>query len=175
MGRVTRVWFALLGFAATSSSLSAQQSVYMLVDPIKGDQAAPHTLEFKLNSFSSDVQNSVTISSATGTAIGKASLNRVTVSMGFNAVASPSFNKSLAAGTRLPSIEVRFYNSTRMFYKTVFENVYLTRVLTEGSDTATQQIEFAYVRAKWFAPTDAAGLNTPVQIGCWDQSLNTSC
>jgi len=82
----------------------------------------------------------------------------------------------VAAGTRLPSIEIRLYNSSnRMFYKTVFENVYLTSVAIEGSDEAQQQIEFLYSRVKWFAPTDPAGLNAPVQVACWDLAQARGC
>ena len=65
MSRVTRACFALSIFVATSSTLSAQQSIYMLVDPIKGVEPAPHSGEFKLNSFSSASANSVSISSVT--------------------------------------------------------------------------------------------------------------
>ena len=177
MRRVSAVWFALLLFAATSSTLSAQQSIYMLVDPITGDQPAPHVGEFKLNSFSSASANTATIGGATGAATtGKATFPAVKVSMRFQPASSASFYQSVAAGTRLPAIEIRLYNATnRMFYKTVFENVFLTNVATEGSDEALQQIEFVYSRVKWFAPSDPAGLNAPVQVGCWDLTVAKSC
>jgi type VI protein secretion system component Hcp len=175
MRRVSAVWFALLLFAATSSTLSAQQSIYMLVDPITGDQPAPHVGEFKLNSFSSASANTATFG-ATGVTTGKATFSPVKVSMRFQAGSSASFSRSVAAGTRLPAIEIRLYNATnRMFYKTVFENVFLTNVATEGSDEALQQIEFVYSRVKWFAPSDPAGLNAPVQVGCWDLTVAKSC
>ena len=177
MRRVSAVWFALLLFAATASTLSAQQSIYMLVDPITGVEPAPHVGEFKLSSFSSASANSASISSATsGVTAGKATFSPVKVSMRFQAASSASFYRSVAAGTRLPSIEIRLYNATnRMFYKTVFENVFLTNVSTEGSDEALQQIEFVYSRVKWFASSDPAGLNAPVQVGCWDLTLARSC
>lgn len=176
MRRVTRVWFALLVFAATSSTLSAQQSIYMLVDSIRGDQPAPHDREFKLNSFSSATTNTIGTGSTTfGVAAGKASFSPVKVSMRTNVASSPSFFRSVAAGTKLPSIEIRLYNSTRMFNKTVFENVYLTNVSSEVSDEAQQQIEFVFSRVRWFASPDAAGLNPPVQVGCWDLALGKAC
>jgi type VI protein secretion system component Hcp len=177
MRKVSAVWLALLLFAATSSTLSAQQGIYMLVDEIRGDQPAPHDREFKLNSFSSASANSASISSATsGVTVGKATFSPVKVSMRFQPLSSASFYRSVAAGTRLPAIEIRLYNATnRMFYKTVFENVFLTNVATEASDEALQQIEFVYSRAKWFASSDAAGLNAPVQVGCWDLTLGRSC
>jgi type VI protein secretion system component Hcp len=177
MRRISAVWFAFLLFAATSSTLSAQQSIYMLVDPIKGVEPGPHSGEFKLNSFSSASANSMSIGSVTSRATGgKATFPPVKVSMRFQPVSSASFYESVAAGTRLPSIEIRLYNtSNRMFYKTVFENVFLTNVATEASDEALQQIEFVYSRARWFASPDAAGLNAPVQVGCWDLTLAKSC
>jgi type VI protein secretion system component Hcp len=111
MRRVSAVWFALLLVAATSSTLSAQQSIYMLVESITGDQPAPHAGEFKLNSFSSASANSVSISSVTsGATTGKATFSPVKVSMRFQAASSASFYRSVAAGTRLPSIEIRLYN-----------------------------------------------------------------
>jgi type VI secretion system secreted protein Hcp len=167
---------AVLLVAVLSSSLSAQQSIYMMVDPIKGDQAAPHAGEFKLNSFSAASANSVALGSATtGLAAGKASFSPVKVSLPFTATSSPLFSKSLASGAVLPSIEIRFYNSTRMFYKTVYENVYLTNVATEGSDVGTQEIDFIFSRVRWFAPSDPAGLTAPVQVGCWDVTLSKGC
>lgn len=177
MRRVSAAWFALMLFAATSSTLSAQQSIYMLVDSIRGDQPAPHDREFKLNSFSSASANAATISGATaGVATGKATFTPVKVSMRFQALSSAIFYRNVAAGTRLPAIEIRFYNSSnRMFYKTVFENVLLTSVATEAADEALQQIEFAYSRVRWFAPPDAAGLNPPAQVGCWDLAMGRGC
>jgi type VI protein secretion system component Hcp len=176
MRSVTRVWFALLVVAATSSTLSAQQSIYMLVDSIRGDQPAPHDREFKLNSFSSATTNTISTGSTTiGAATGKSSFSPVKVSMRSNAASSASFFRSVAAGAKLPSIEIRLYNSTRMFSKTVFENVYLTNVSSEVSDEAQQQIEFVYSRVKWFASPDPAGLNPPVQVGCWDVASAKGC
>ena len=175
MRRVSAASFAFMFFAATSSTLSAQQSIYMLVDSIRGDQPAPHDREFKLNSFSSASANTATIG-ATGATTGKATFSPVKVSMPFPVASSASFYRSVAAGTRLPAIEIRLYNATnRMFYKTVFESVFLTNVATEGSDEALQQIEFVYSRVKWFASPDPAGLNAPVQVGCWDLTLVKSC
>jgi type VI protein secretion system component Hcp len=147
----------------------------MAVDGIAGDQVAPHVGEFKLNSFSAGTENTIAIGSATnGAGAVKAAFPAVKVSMRFNAVSSPSFYRAVAAGTRLPSIEVRFYNS-RMFYKTVFENVFLTNVSTQASDEASQELEFVYSRVRWFAPTDPAGVNAPVQVACWDVALATKC
>ena len=171
MRRVSAVCFALLLFAATSSALSAQQSIYMLADTIRGDQPAPHDREFKLNSFSSGAEKIVTIGSAT-TGTGKTMFPPVQVTMNFSPVSSPSFYRNLTAGTKLASVEIRFYNSARMYYKTVFENVYLTKVGTAGSDQASQEIDFVYSRVKWFAPTDVAGLTGPVLAGCWDLTAN---
>ena len=177
MRRVSAVWVALLLSAAASSTLSAQQSVYMFVDSIRGDQPAPHDREFKLNSFSSALTNTTSTSGATsGVAIGKAAFSPVKVSMRFHAASNAAFSRSVAAGTKMPSVEIRLYNaSNRMFYKTVFDNVYFTNVATEGSDEAVQQIEFVYSKVKWFAPPDPAGLNAPVQVGCWDLTLVKSC
>ena len=179
MRRVSAALFALLLSAATSSTLSAQQSVYMLVDSIRGDQLAPHDREFKLNSFSSALTNSATTTTTAGTdraTMGKVNASPVKVSMRFHAASNASFSRSVAAGTRMPSIEIRLYNaSNRMFYKTVFENVYFTNVATEGADEALQQIEFVYSKVKWFAPPDPAGLNAPVQAGCWDLALAARC
>jgi len=98
------------------------------------------------------------------------------VSMRFHAASNASISRYVAAGTKMPSVEIRLYNaSNRMFYKTVFENVYFTNVATEGADEAHQQVEFVYSKVKWFAPPDPAGLNAPVQAGCWDLTLAKSC
>jgi type VI protein secretion system component Hcp len=176
MRGLSAVCFTLLLFAATSSTLPAQQSIYMLVDSIRGDQPAPHDREFKLNSFSSASTSSTTISSATAGGIGRATFAPVKVSMRFHPASSATFNRFLAAGKSLPSVEVRLYNSSnRMFYKTVYENVYLTNLATEGADEAQQQIEFVFTKVKWFAPSDPAGLNAPVQSGCWDLAQNRTC
>ena len=176
MRRITGVWFALLLVAVISSTLSAQQSIYMMVESIKGDQPAPHDGEFKLNSFSSASENTATVGGVTGVTAGRATFSPVKVSMRFHALSSPSFYRNVAAGTKLPSIEIRLYNaSNRMFSKTVFENVFLTKVATEASDEGLQQIEFVYSRVKWFAPPDPTGLSAPVQVGCWDLALARGC
>lgn len=173
--RVAAVSFALFLLAATSSSASAQHSIYMLVDSIRGDQTSPHDREFRLNSYSSGIENSVTLGS-TGTTTAKAVFSPVKVSMRFHATSSPSFARIVTTGTKLSSIEIRMYNATnRMFYKTVYENVHLTSVVTEGSDESQQEISFVYGRVRWFAPTDPAGLTPPVSVGCWDQALNRGC
>ena len=156
--------------------LSAQQSVYMMVDSINGDQVAPHNREFKLNSFSFATTNSMTISTATGGAgASKAAFGAVKISMRLNAATTPAFHKHLVAGTRLPSIEIRLYNATnRVFYKTVFESAYLTSITTEGADESVQTIEFVYIRARWVMPADpAAGASE--KSACWDIVLNRSC
>jgi type VI protein secretion system component Hcp len=174
MKRVRGVWFTLLVCAATASSLSAQQSIYMMVDSIAGDQAAPHKGEFRVNSVSFAASNTTTIGTgSTGIAAGKAVLGPVSVSMRFNAGSTPKFFKNVIGGVKLPSIEIRHYSSTgQMTYKTVFENVFLSKVAMEASDEAVQQIDFTYMRVKWFAPPDAAGVAPPVQVGCWDIALN---
>ena len=177
MRRISAVCLALVLVAATSSTLSAQQSIYMLVDSIRGDQTAPHNREFKLSSFSSASSNPTTISSATsGVATGKTAFSPVKVSMRFHAPSSGAFNRSLALGTKLPSIEIRHYNAANaMFYKTVYENVFLTSVSSEGSDEAQQQIEFVFMKVKWFASPDASGATAPAQIGCWDLVMYRTC
>ena len=177
MRRVSAVWMAVLFIAATSSTVSAQQSIYMLVETIGGDQAGAHRGEFKLNSFSSASANATTIGSvAMGSGTGKATFSPVKVSMRFHAPSSASFYRSVAAGTKLPSIEIRLHNaSDAMFYKTVYENVYLTNIATEGADEAVQQLEFVYSRVKWFASPDPAGLKPPVQVACWDVTLVRGC
>ena len=176
MRRVSGVLFALVFFAATASTLSAQQSIYMLVDSIKGDQVAPHDREFKLNAVSFGSTNTSSIStSTTGMTAGKAAFGPVKVSMRFHPQSFGSFNKHLAAGTKLPSIEIRHYNSTnKVFYKTVFEGVYLLSVATAASDESVEEFEFTYSRVKWSATPDPAGLN-PLQTSCWDILLLKSC
>jgi type VI protein secretion system component Hcp len=177
MRRAQTVWLTILLSVATSSTLSAQQSIYMLVDSIKGAEPAPHTGEFKLNDFSFGTTNPISLSTSTsGGSVGKAAFSPVKVSMRFNAPTSPSFYRHAAAGMRLPSIEIRLYNSSgKMFYKTVFENVILTSLQLQGADEAMQTMEFVYSRVKWFAPPDAAGLNPPQQLGCWDIATNARC
>jgi type VI protein secretion system component Hcp len=148
----------------------------MLVDSIRGDQVAPHDREFRVNSFSSGLSNTTSVTTgATGIAVGKASFSPVKVSMRFHAASNAAFSRSVAAASKMPSVEIRLYNSTRMFYKWVFENVYFTSVATEGADDASQQVEFVYTRVKWFAPPDPAGLNAPVQAGCWDLATAKAC
>jgi len=155
--RASPVWFALLLSAAASSTVSAQQSTYMMVDAITGDQVAPHQGEFKLSGFSLGFANTVSLyGTLSGSGVGKATFVPVKVTMHFDSFASPAFYRNLAMGTKMASVEIRFYNLTRMFYKTVFENVYLTNVSTNASDDASQEIEFAYSRVRWLAPTDPA-------------------
>jgi type VI protein secretion system component Hcp len=176
MKRITGVLFASLLFAGAASTLSAQQSIYMFVDSIRGDQVTPHDREFKLNSYSSALMNAISVGSAsTGAAAGRASSSPVKISMRANPASTAAFFRHVAAGTRLPSIEIRFYNSTRMFSKTVFENAYLTNIATEAADETQQEIEFVYSRVKWFASPDASGLTPPVQTGCWDFALARGC
>ena len=167
----------MLLIGATAATLSAQQSIYMTVDPIKGDQPAPHAGEFRLNSFAAAATSAATTgATGTGLTVSKPEFSAVQVSMRYNPLASASFYQSIAAGTRLPSIEIRFYNSTnRLVSKTIFENVLLTKVTTEGSDEAQQTLEFVYSKSRWFAPTDAAGQTAPVQVACWDQASATRC
>ena len=175
MKRVSAACFTLLLSICVPSSLFAQQSVYMLVDSIRGDQPSPHDREFKLSSFSSGVTNTVTFGSM-GLTAGKAVFSPVKISMRLHPASSASFHRGVAAGSRLPSIEVRLYSSTnRIFYKTVYENAVLTNVSTEGSDEAQLQVEFVYTRVKWFASSDLAGTTPPVQIGCWDVALIRGC
>ena len=175
--RISGVWCALLLLAAASSTVSAQQSVYMLMDPIRGDQPAPHDREFKLSSFSSSSMTTVSPNSVAGDmTAAKPTFSSVKVSMRYHAASGPLFRRAIAAGTKLPSVEIRHYNSTnRLLYKTVFENVYLTSVATEAADEAQEMIEFVYSRVRWFAPIDAAGLTVPVQGACWDVALVKIC
>ena len=177
MKRVSGVLFAALLFAATSSSLSAQQSIYMLVDSIKGDQVAPHDREFKLNAVSFGSTNTLSLATGTtGMTSGKAAFGPVKVSMRFHPQSFGSFNKHLAAGMRLPSIEIRHYNSAnKVFYKTVFESVFLSSVTTAASDDSVEELEFNYGKVKWFATPDPAGLNPLLQTSCWDIAQNRSC
>ena len=103
-------------------------------------------------------------------------LNGKCVDDAFSRSVERVYFRYVAAGTKMPSIEIRLYNATnRMFYKTVFENAYFTNVATEGADEAHQQVEFVYSRVKWFAPPDPAGLTAPIQAGCWDLALAKSC
>lgn len=175
MRRVSAVLFAASLSAAISSTLSAQQSIYMLVDSIKGDQPAPHDREFKLSAVSFASTNASSVASAsTGTVTGKAVFAPVKVSMRFHPQSFGSFNKHLAAGTKLPSIEIRHYNSTnKLLYKTVFESVYLSSVATAGSDEAVEELEFNYLKVKWFASNDP--VSPPQQVACWDIVQNRSC
>jgi type VI protein secretion system component Hcp len=178
MRRAFGTLLVLASIAATSSKVSAQQGIYMLVDSIRGDLVAPHDREFKLSSFVSSAASASTVSTGTtsGLSSGKPTFPPVKVSMAFRALPSASFNRSVVLGTRMPSIEIRHYNSTnRMFYKTVYENVNFTNVTTEGADEAQQTIEFVYGRVKWFAPTDPARANAPVQIACWDVTMVARC
>ena len=177
MRRVSAVVFAALLSAAISSTLSAQQSIYMLVDSIKGDQVAPHDKEFKVNAVSFGGTNTASISStSTGTTAGKAAFGPVKVSMRFQPQSFGLFNRHLAAGTKLPSIEIRHYNSTnKVFYKTVFENVYLSSVTTAASDDGVEEVEFNYGKVRWFATSDPAGLNPLLQTSCWDITMYKSC
>ena len=176
MRKIPAVLVALFLVAAGSSTLSAQQSVYMLVDSIKGDQPAPHDSEFRVNSVSSGAANATTFSSTGGLAAGKPSFSPVKVSMRFHAGSTAAFYRFLALGKRIPSVEIRFYNSSnRVFYKTVYENVFLTNLSSDAADEAMQQVEFNFMRVRWFAPPDPAGLNPPVQTGCWDIALLKTC
>ncbi len=176
MKRVSGVWFTILLLAATGSTLSAQQGIYMLVDPIVGDQVQiPHKGEFKLNSFSFSVVNTSTPISGS-LSVGKATFQGVKVSMRLHGASVATFSKNLIAGTKLTAIEIRHYNATNvMVYKTVFEGLLLTNVAMEGSDETVEQLEFIYSRMKWFAPPDPAGLQPPAQLGCWDVLLNRAC
>jgi type VI protein secretion system component Hcp len=177
--KIPAVSFAVLFSVLASSTLAAQTSIYMTVDAIPGDQTvAPHMGEFKINSASVGMLNTISLSlsgSATGYAAGKATYEPVKIQMQLNPLASSKFALDLTAGTKIASVEVRFYNSTRLYYKTVFENAYLTSISTDASDAPVQNLEFTYSRARWFAPTDAAGLTAPVQVACWDLATNTKC
>jgi type VI secretion system Hcp family effector len=175
--KIPAVWFAVLFSVVTSSTLAAQTSIYMTVDGIPGDQtAAPHGGEFMLSSASMGMQNTATLSgAASGYAVGKATHAPVKVQMHFKALASPKFSLDLVTGTRVPSVEIRLYKSTGLFYKTVFENVYVTSVSTDASDDPVQSVEFVYSRVRWFASPDAAGLTAPVQVACWDVATNAKC
>jgi Hemolysin-coregulated protein (uncharacterized) len=148
----------------------------MTVDAIQGDQTvAPHIGEFKLNSASMGFQALTSSLSSTGTSVGKATYAPVKIQMHLNGLLSPKLSTYLAMATRVPTVEIRLYNSTKMYYKTVFENVFFTNVSTESADDGVQNIEFAYGRVRWFAPTDLAGLTAPVQVGCWDVMLYAKC
>ncbi len=178
MKRVSAVWLSLVVFAAVSSTASAQHNAYMLVDQIAGDQPAPHAKEFKLNGFSSVAEMPPMVMGSTGSGIsaGKPSFQPVKVSMPFYAASSGPFHRTLATGKALPSIEIRFYNSTnRMFYKTVYENAFLTRVAVDGADEMQQVVEFVFGRVRWFASSDAGGLTAPAPIACWDLAEAKSC
>jgi len=167
---------AALLVAVTAPTLSAQQTLYMWTDAAIGDQGGIHVGEFKLKGFSNSVTNEVMLSS-TSLNVGKASFAPAKVSMTMPQAASASFYKSIGMGTRLATLEIRLYNNStnRMFYKTVYENVYLTKVGVEGADENVQQLEFIYQRVRFFASPDATGATPPAQIGCWDVLLVKIC
>lgn len=174
MRRRSTLFSALLLIAVSSSGLAAQQTAYMFVDAIRGDQPAPHDTEFKLRSFVYASTNSASLSGTTGMTAGKGVFGPLKVSMGFPLMAHPAFQKALALGTKFNTVEVRLYNSGRIYYKTVFEGVFVTGVATEGADEMSQNVEFAYGRVKWLASPDG-GATAPVQIGCWDITLYRAC
>jgi hypothetical protein len=149
----------------------------MVVDSIRGLEPAPHMGEFRLNSFSAGASNSSSLASGrTDMTAGKATFAPAKVSLRLPPAASGQFYRHLAAGTRLPSLEIRFYNSgNRVFYRLLYESVQLTSVGTEASDEAQLQVEFSYSKARWFAPPDPAGMTTPVQVACWDIAANKVC
>jgi len=174
MRRAIAVWSTLFLVAAASSKVAAQQSVYLVVDSVKGDQPAPHDGEFRLNSFAYASTNATSITSVSGgMSAGKASFGPVQVAMHFTPGSIAAFQRLLAMGRRVPSVEVRLYNSGRLYAKTVFENAFVTSVKTEGSDDINQEIEFVYGRIKWFA-ADASGTIASSPTGCWDLTQNSS-
>ena len=175
MRRRSALFFAVLLVAATSSRVAAQQNAFLFIDGIKGDQVAPHDSEFKLNSFSYNFTNTVSTSATAGMTAGKASLGPLKVSMHFPLAAHPLFQKNLALGTKLNSVEVRLFNSGRMFYKMIFDNAFVTSVSTGGADEVSQDVEFAYSRVRWFSSPDISGATPPVQIACWDMALARTC
>ena len=175
MKRVSKMWIALALVFASASTLSAQQSVYMLVEGINGDQPAPHAREFKLNSVVSAATNTTSLSS-TGLSAGRSAFAPVRVSMSFHGATTPLFYRALATGIKIPAIEVRFYNSmNRMFYKTVYGNALITGVSTQAADDAAQEVEFVYSTVRWFASPDASGSTAPAQISCWDIAAARAC
>ena len=158
--------------ATGASTVSAQQGPYMVVSQLPGDQPAPHTGEFKLTSFSHAAASPVSFSTGATPSVGKVAFSPVKISMRFHGTSHAMFNKMLTAGTRLPSIEIRLYNSTnRMYQKTVYEDVFITNVANEVSDEGVQNIEFVFVRVKWFASPDATGVPAPTQVASWDVAL----
>jgi type VI protein secretion system component Hcp len=175
MRRCSALFSSLLLVAATSSVAAAQQTVYMVVDQIRGDQPAPHDTEFKLNSYAYNSNNTVSTSATAGMTAGKPTFGPLKVSMRFPLLAHPLFQKTLALGTRLNFVEVRLYNSGRLYYKTVFENVFVTSVSTAGADDVLQEVEFAYGRVRWLGSNDVSGATVPAQIGCWDLTLAKAC
>ena len=176
MRRLSAVLFSLFLVAATSSKLSAQQSIYMVLDSVRGDQPAPHTNEFKLTSYSAGASNATSMTSTTGLTAGKASFAPVQVSMRFVPLSSGSLHRLMALGSRLTSVEIRFYNSTnRMFFRTVYENVFLAKLATDAADEAQQQIEFNYAKVTWYSSPDATGAIAPAKVGCWDIAAYRAC
>jgi type VI protein secretion system component Hcp len=176
MRRFSPVLFILLLLAAASSKASAQQSIYMVLDSIKGDQPAPHANEFRLTSYSASASNSTSMLSGTGMSAGKASFGPVKASMRFVPLSNGSLHRLMALGSRLGTVEIRFYNSTnRVFYRTVYESAFLTNLAMDAADEAQQQMEFNYSKVTWYASPDASGAVAPVKIGCWDIAAYRSC
>jgi type VI protein secretion system component Hcp len=134
---------------------------------------APHDGEFKVNSFSYGATNTASVTTGTtGLSAGKISFGPLKISMFFTPAANFPFHRAAALATPLSSVEIRQFNSTRLYYKTVFENALITSITTEGSDGTSQNIEFTYGRVRWFT-ADATGNATPA--GCFDIALNKTC
>ena len=174
MNKLSAAFLALMISAAISSDLPAQGTLYMHVESVPGDQPRPHEGEFRLNSYAAAATNSVTVG-GTGLTSGKASFVPAKAWMKLSPASSASFHRAVATGSRLPFIEVRFYNSSgQMYYKTVYEDVFISGVSTEAAaDDVVQQLEFIGTRIKWFASPDAS--RAPTQAGCWDVAANRSC
>jgi type VI protein secretion system component Hcp len=120
--------------------------------------------------------NQTSVSSGAGLSAGKAVFGPVKASMRFVPMTSGSLHRMLALGSRMGTVEIRFYNSTnRVFYRTVYENAFLTNIAMDAADEAQQQIEFTYSKVTWYSSPDATASVAPVKVGCWDIAAYRSC
>lgn len=173
MKQMSDAWFVPLLVAATAVSLSAQQTPYLTVNGIKGNQTGlVHVGQFKLTGFENAGTNPAIVGGVTGLSAGKVSFSKIRVSLPLDPPTMGLFWMRMAQGTHIPSAEIGVYDSAdKLFYKIELNDVMVDAISTSGADGVNASIDFVFGRIKWWGASPTAPTQFVV-IGSWDVTKN---
>lgn len=151
----------------------SQSGIYLFSANIPGENVPGiHNGESLITSFSRNYSVNFSMGTTGGPGlIGPATNGGLTILKPFNK-SSIILKEKLWAGTNLPNVEIRFYNSINvLYYKVILKTVFITDIIESGElcqtgcPGVTEQIKFNFTKVEERDYTASA--SNPV-IRCWN-------